>query len=198
LVAGYLYRFLNIESPPQKCDCIFVLAGKPERKVFGIDLWRRGYAPELILSVGRFEWRRFYSLGLPADGGLRQLVDATPPVERHFFVRLRDSQAKAILIPRGRLGTMTEGRQLATLLRGGAIRSLMVVSTSIHLRRTALVFRRAFRGSGIDLAFVAVPEDLSSIRRSDLRAVKEVRAAIWEEFRKYCYYRLLLSFPLHK
>jgi hypothetical protein len=55
LVAGYLYRFLDIESPPQKCDCIFVLAGKPERKIFGIDLWRRGYAPELILSVGRFE-----------------------------------------------------------------------------------------------------------------------------------------------
>lgn len=198
MVAGHLYRFLDIQSPPQKCDCIFVLAGRPERKVFGIDLWRRGYAPELILSVGRFEWRRFYTLGLPADGGLRQLVDATQPKERHFFVRLGDSQAKAILIPRGRLGTMTEGRELSALLRGGAIRSLMVVSTSIHLRRAALVFRRAFRGSGIDLAFVAVPEDLSSIRRSDLGAVKEVRAAVWEEFQKYCCYRLLLSFPPHK
>lgn len=198
MVAGYLYRFLDIQSPPQKCDCIFVLAGRQERKVFGIDLWRRGYAPELILSVARFEWRRFYTLGLPADGGLRQLVDTTPPVERHFFVRLRDSQAKAILIPRGRLGTMTEGRELAMLLRQGSIRSLMVVSTSIHLRRTALVFHRAFRGNGIDLAFVAVPEDLSSIRRSDLDALKEARAAIWEEFRKYCYYRLLVSFTPHK
>lgn len=198
MVAGYLYRFLDIESPPQKCDCIFVLAGKPERKIFGIDLWRRGYAPELILSVGRFEWRRFYTLRLPADGGLRQLVDATPPKQRHFFVRLRDSQVKAILIPRGRLGTMTEGRQLAALLRGGAIRSLMVVSTSIHLRRAALVFRHALRGSGIDLTFVAVPEDLSSIRRSDLGAVKEVRAALWEEFRKYCFYRLIFSLTPNK
>lgn len=171
-----------------------MLAGRHERKIYGIDLWHRGYAPELILSVGRFEWRSYYELGLPADGGLKQLVDATPPRERHFFVRLRASHAESTLIEKGRLGTMTEGRALAAVLRGGSIRSLMVVSTSIHLRRVALVFRQAFRGAGIELTFVAVPEDLSSLRRSDLRSIKEGRAAVWREFKKYCYYRLIYSF----
>ncbi len=78
MIVEYLYRLLNIGESPQKSDCIFVLAGMHERKTYGIDLWRQGYAPQLILSVGRFEWRRFYTLGLPGDGGLRELVHATP------------------------------------------------------------------------------------------------------------------------
>jgi hypothetical protein len=140
MLTEYLYRFLSVGVPPRKSDCIFVLAGRPERKTYGIDLWRQGYAPELILSVGRFEWRGFYKLDLPSDGDLRKLVDAVPPVERHFFVRLRASGADSMAVKKGRLGTLTEGLALAALLRGGPIRSLMIVSTSIHLRRTAFVF----------------------------------------------------------
>ena len=191
-VIDSLYRFLNVGEPPRKCDCIFVLAGRPERKVYGIDLWRQGYAPELILSVGRFEWRGFYTLGLPADGGLKELIQATPPQERHFFVRIRESVAEARLTRKGRLGTMTEGRALAAQLRDGSIRSLMVVSSPIHLRRVALVFRNAFRGTGLDLTFVAVPESISSIRRADLALSAETRAAVRQEFFKYLCYLLSL------
>src|SRR5262245_13733886 len=78
-----IYDYLSIGIAPRKADCIFVLAGRQERKVFGIQLWQQGYAPEVILSVGRFEWRRFYHLGLSGDGGLKAMVDRTPPVQRH-------------------------------------------------------------------------------------------------------------------
>ncbi len=185
-VIDSLYRFLNVGEPPHKCDCIFVMAGRPERKVYGIDLWRQGYAPELILSVGRFEWRGFYTLGLP-DGGLKGLIQATPPEQRHFFVRLRDSGAEASLIRKGRLGTMTEGRALAAQLRDSPIRSLMAVSSAIHLRRVALVFRHAFRKSGTTLTFVPVPID---------RAGAQSTTEIMLEFKKYLYYRLLISIRL--
>lgn len=95
-----VYDFLSYGEPPRKADCIFVLAGREERKRYGIDLWKTHWAPELILSVGRFEWRRFYALGLPGDGGLRGLVDNTPPVARHFFVCFGADGARAVLIER--------------------------------------------------------------------------------------------------
>jgi hypothetical protein len=59
-----LYDFLDVGKSPRPADCIFVLAGKEERKAYGIKMWRFGYASQLILSVGRFEWRKFGELGL--------------------------------------------------------------------------------------------------------------------------------------
>lgn len=180
--------FLDVGESQREADCIFVLAGKQGRKVYGIDLWRRGYAPELILSVGRFECRRFYHLSLPSDGGLKSLVERTPPEMRHFFVRFKDNQAVCSPVRRGRFGTMTEGRALARQLSGSGMHSLMVVSSPIHLRRVALVFRRTFHGSGIRLIFVAAPEELS------LRTSAQSRAKVWTEFGKYLVY--LVFWPI--
>lgn len=179
-----LHNYLDIASKPEPCDAIFVLAGKQERKVHGIALWRVGYAPELILSVGRFEWRRFYDLGLPHDGGLQKLVDSVPPVERHFFVREWKDRAESLAVAKGKYGTLTEALAAANLLREGEYRSLMVVSSAYHLRRVALAFRRAFRGSGTKLVFTAVPDE-----------PPESRAELLKELRKYLLYRLLLLYP---
>jgi hypothetical protein len=180
----HLRDYLDIASKPAPCDAIFVLAGRQERKVHGVDLWRVGYAPELILSVGRFEWRRFYDLGLPHDGGLQKLVDAVPPVERHFFVREWKDRAESLAVPKGKYGTLTEALAAASLLREGEYRSLMVVSSAFHLRRVALAFRRSFRGSGTRLVFVAVPND-----------PPESRSELLTELQKYFLYRLLLLYP---
>jgi uncharacterized SAM-binding protein YcdF (DUF218 family) len=179
-----LHNYLDIASKPSPCDAIFVLAGRQERKVHGVDLWRVGYAPELILSVGRFEWRRFYDLGLPRDGGLRKLVDAVPPVERHFFVREWKDRAEILAVAKGKYGTLTEALAAARLLREGEYRSLMVVSSAYHLRRVALAFGRAFRGSGTRLVFVPVPNE-----------PPESRSELLRELRKYLLYRLLLFYP---
>jgi uncharacterized SAM-binding protein YcdF (DUF218 family) len=185
MLTGRIYKFLNIGERPQPADAIFVLAGQQERKVYGIELWREGFAPELILSIGRFEWRRFYQLGLPSDGGLRRLVEATPPTLRHFFLRFHGNGANAQWIRRGRYGTLSEGQALAETLRSAPPSSLMVVSTSIHLRRVALVFHRAFRGMDTQLLFVAVPADRFRLRP----------AALWTELGKYLCYTMMRSPP---
>ena len=179
-----LQNYLDIASKPSPCDAIFVLAGRQRRKVHGIELWRVAYAPELILSVGRFEWRRFYELGLPGDSGLRKLIDSVPPVERHFFVRVWKNRAESLAVAKGRYGTLTEALATASLLRKGEYRSLMVVSSGFHMRRVALAFRRAFRGSGTKLVFTAVPYE-----------PPESRAELLKELRKYLLYRLLLLYP---
>ena len=174
----WLSNYLDVSTPPEKCDAIFVLAGKHERKIFGIELWRAGYAPELILSVDRFELRRFYSLGLP-DGGLRKLAEATPPARRHFFVRFRGIDAESILVKKGRYGTLTEALGAARLLHAAQIRRLMIVSSPIHMRRVSLAFRRALRRGDVQCLFVAP-------------SGRESWSALLTELAKYLCYRLLL------
>jgi hypothetical protein len=182
-----IYDFLDVGKSPHPSDCIFVLAGDQKRKVYGVKMWRFGYASQLILSVGRFEWRKFSELNLPSDGGLVSLVDHIPPEKRHFLVHLDCQQAFATAVHKGFWGTRSEARAMADYLRDKAVRTLLVVSSPAHLRRVALAFRRAFRRNGIRLTFVAVPENLSFDSPS-------ARAPIWSELRKYLFYRLILLF----
>ena len=107
-----LFDSLCRDGSPRKADVIFVFGGHPERKRYGLDLWRQGWAPTLVLSVARFEWRRFVELGLPDDGGLLKLVEATPPRERHFFVVVRDSGVNAYRVKARGLGTWREAEAL--------------------------------------------------------------------------------------
>lgn len=180
-IARRLYDYLDVGKSPHPAGCIFVLAGKQERKEYGVKIWRSGFAPELILSVDRFEWRKFKDLNLGSDGGLVSIVEQTPPERRHFLVRINHQETSSSLVQKGYFGTRSESRVLAEYLRDIPVQSLLVVSSPAHLRRVSLSFRRAFRKSGIKLAFVAIPEHMSF---DDPAA----RSAIRLEFLKYCFY----------
>ena len=186
-LAQFIYDFLDIGKSARPADCIFVMAGKQERKVFGIKMWHSGCAPQLILSVGRFEWRKFEELHLESDGGLVSLVDQIPPTKRHFFLHLHGQKATCTPVRKGFLGTDSEAQALAPYLRKMSIRSLVVLSSPAHLRRVALAFRRALRKSGVDLTFVAVPEEVAFDS-------SPARAQVWSEFLKYLIYWFWLKF----
>jgi DUF218 domain len=188
VVFGRLYKYLNAGEAVRPADCIFVLAGRQERKVYGIDLWKRGFAPELILSVTRFEWRKFYDLGLSMDGGLKQMVAATAPAQRHFFIRVRAESADCHHVQPGWFGTWREARALACLLGGGPVRSILIVSDGLHLKRVAFAMQRAFRKQGVRLSMVPV-SNLSGAKSSP-RAL-ESRSAVLKEFCKYIAYRVI-------
>lgn len=128
----------HILNPPETADVIFVFAGRESRKRFGVQLFRDGVSNRLVLSVGRFEWRRFPSLGLSSDGGLVELVSKTEPRLRHFFVDVRPEAAACERIPRGLLGTWSEARALARLVAREGVRKLIVISHRQHLRRCLL------------------------------------------------------------
>jgi hypothetical protein len=132
---------------PAKADAIFVFAGRESRKRFGLRLFREGHAPRLVLSVGRFEWRRFGNLGLPSDGGLVDRVSETEPRLRHFFVDVSPGGVVCEWIPLGLLGTWSEARALAKFAAREGIRSLLVISHRQHLRRCLLALRLWLPGS---------------------------------------------------
>ena len=190
-----LFDSLGAGGPPGPADCIFVFEGRPERKPYGLTLWKRGLAPLLVLSVGRFEWRRFVELGLPDDGGLVDLVQRTNPEDRHFFVALSGTRAHAERVDVHGLGTWNEARALAAFLRREGLRSVLIVSTSMHLRRAAGIRRRHLRGSGIEVHATPVPESQSTIARETWWRDAKARRAVLREAAKLALYRLRMALP---
>jgi uncharacterized SAM-binding protein YcdF (DUF218 family) len=160
-----LYDWLAISDAPQTCDLIFVLAGREGRKHFGLQMFAEGWASTLLLSVGRFEIRRFVDYKLPGTD-LVALASSIPPQRRHFFVAAQGTDVQAELIQWHQLGTWREIRALAEWLRRHkAIQTLMIISSGFHLRRVRWCCRKLLP-KDITTSFLAVPSELPSFERS--------------------------------
>lgn len=159
-----LCEYLVVENCPASADVIFVLAGRPERKIYGLELYRQSFARRIILSVGRFEVRATGQLGFE-DLKLRELAAATPPHQRHFFVEISSESRTVIPARIQQVGTYGELSALACYLERETVRSLILVSTSIHLRRVKWCCEKVGL-SEMEIFYVPVPEDASSFRRS--------------------------------
>lgn len=152
-------------STAAPADLLFVLAGADTRKQFAIQAWRAGRAAVLVVSVARFEWRRVPLLGLPGDGGLVALVEATPAKERLFLLTVEGEAVEARRVPKGRWGTWSEAKSIAELARERQARSLLVCTSGYHLPRALLAVRRALASQGAGrpaVVGIAAPESSDS------------------------------------
>jgi len=159
-----LCDYLALNDLPSQSDLIFVLAGRPERKAYGLHLFRKGIALRIVLSVGRFEVRKMDAFGFQ-DLNLREMVKHMAPRDRHFFVEISDGSRSVTPARIKRVGTFGELAALAAYLRGRQIKTLTLVSTSVHLRRVRLCCRKISGLRGFNISYVPVPEELSSFRR---------------------------------
>src|SRR2546428_13781518 len=112
-----LFDWLACADPVCDGDLIFALAGRQSRKIFALELFLQRWAQALILSVGRFEIRRFANLGWPDPLNLLQIAAPVSPSKRHFFVSFWKGESAAEFVRRGRFGTLSEIQALATWLR---------------------------------------------------------------------------------
>jgi len=168
---------------------IFVLAGMPERKTYGLQLFRQGIAPRLILSVGRFEVRQMDDFGF-RDLNLREKVARMVPRERHFFIELSGNWPTVVLAGIPQVGTFAELSELAEYLAQQPVHSITVISTSIHLRRIRWCCHSIPGLREKKISYVPVPEEISSFRR----------AGWWKRLDHWSYlgaeYAKLLAYPL--
>lgn len=171
-----LHNWLAPADLPRQANLIFVLAGRVVRKEYGFELLRQGLAKQILLSVGRFEIRRFSQMPLPVPLDLLKLAQTVPPPERHYFVHFHDGSVEVQHIRPGRFGTLTEIRALAGwLAQHPEMRSVLVISNGAHLRRIRLCCR-ALLPRNWELAFVGTPaktEDTSA-RSSFLDDLEEL------------------------
>lgn len=191
LLLEHLYDWLSPSEPIRPADAVFALAGRESRKRFALELLHCAPAPTLVLSVGRFEIRRFAQLPWPGVINLLEVASRTPPPLRHYFVSFEGGDTQVELIPRGRLGTLTEIRALVRWLeRRPQIASLLVISSAPHLRRVRACCR-ALLPAGLPIHFIAVPND-APLGRATWWHERRARRVVVKEIPKLFVYKLLL------
>jgi hypothetical protein len=191
-----IYSWLVSADPLSNADLIFVLAGLQSRKTHALELFRRRLAPQILLSVGRFEIRRFVTLDLPQKIDLLKIVEDIPPRQRHFFVSLTNREFQVQRMSIGALGTLREIEALRQWLRERPqIASLLIVSSEPHLRRLRICCR-ALLPPDIRVHFAAVQKEDSHLNCDNWWREKETRKIVLFEVIKILCYSVWL--PIHK
>jgi hypothetical protein len=195
-LANRLYDWLAATDRCQESDVIFVLAGRECRKHFAVRLFKEGWAPTLLLSVGRFEIRRFSKLELPASLDLPAIASATEPRRRHYFVTIGSGTASARSIALGQFGTLREILAFSDWLQENpGVRSATVVSSGFHLKRVRMCCRRIVPAS-TRLTFVAVPDE--SLFLGHWWRDRKARRLVLSEVLKVAVYKLVCQGPMIK
>ena len=124
----YLVRF----DPPVKSDCLFVLAGdfNGQRIMKAGDLYREGYAKRVFVSGAGFSY------------GVSEDALAIP------FARSKGYEDVPFegMMNRGR-STVSEVRDVKRKLQAAGCRSVLVVTSDFHTRRTGNILAREWGGA---------------------------------------------------
>ena len=187
-----LYRWLDLSDELGDADLVFALAGRDSRKIFAFEVFSVGRTSQLLLSVGRFEIRRFPRLVLPGQLDLLPVVASVPPEQRHLFVSMSGGTNRVELIRKGRLGTLSEIRALRSWLALRTdIKSVMIVSSASHLRRVSLCCRRLMP-SGVRFQLLAEDGPGGQAREGTWWQTQKTRSVVLLEFPKLlCYWVVL-------
>jgi hypothetical protein len=190
IAENVLSGWLTCADPVSRADLIFAVAGRRARKSYALDLFEQGFAPRLLLSVGRFEIRRLATLKLPVPVDLLALASSIPPPQRHFFVGFEGGACQVERIPVRTFGTLNEIEALAGWLAGREeIRSLLIVSSGVHLRRVRMCCRTLLRRrlrEGLRINFLAAPA-------AEAGEDGKLEPSPWSELMKLPVYRAVLA-----
>ena len=190
-----LYESLTRNDPVEPADLIFVMAGRMDRKEYGLELYRSGLAPRLVLSVGRFEVSKMLLLNSRQHAELKALRDNTRPADRHFFVTMDDTGVRMEQASLLRWNTYGEACGLRERLKSELVETIMVISTDVHLRRVALTFAKVFRDVPVRFVYCAVPPRFDFLDKDNWWRDPDDRRFVIKEFFKLAAYRVVLSLP---
>src|SRR5262245_14981082 len=189
-----LYASLVVNDRVEPVDLIFVMAGRMERKEYGLNLFRSGIAPRLVLSIGRFEVSKMAGIHLDGLAELKALRDTLPPDDRHFFTTVDKTGVHHENVKLRRCSTYGEVLAIRKFLNDDTSRRVMIISSDVHLRRVTLTFAKVFRDSPFQFSYCAVP---STFLNSETWWIHEQsRRFVFNEMAKLIGYRIILSLPV--
>jgi len=147
-----------VGQPACPADLLFVLAGLPERKRYGWELFQRGLASTLLLSVARSEARFIRArAGLPEDGNIIGLLPIRPESGNHIFLWADAERVHAEVVRLPELNTFGEVWALSELIQRCGFRHVLILSTDVHLRRIRYAVRILLDATPVRITYLGVP-----------------------------------------
>jgi uncharacterized SAM-binding protein YcdF (DUF218 family) len=138
-------RWLDVGEPlPEPVDCVFILGGDADTRPFAaVALIRKGWARQALLAP---------STTTAHERSHHELI-------REILLR-RGVPAEAILeLPVQVASTRDEARALRAFLEQRPVRSVAVITSDYHTRRTRAIFRRELAARATQVHFVSAPTE---------------------------------------
>ena len=129
-----------VQDELKQADVIVVLSGDSERVKEAVNLYERGFSRYMIMS----------------GGSSRSAVSMAERMKEQA-VRLGVPDEAIILEPKAQ-HTYDHPVFVKPILRARGFQSAIVVSSPFHMRRSAMLFNRSFRNSGVELIYHPVRE----------------------------------------
>lgn len=189
-----VYEWLTHADAVTRADLIFCLAGRQHRKKHALALFLHELAPQVLLSVGRYEIRRLTDLAAPPHPDLVKLAAGIVPRERHFFLWFGFGTNRVDRITKKRLGTLSEICALKDWLTDHQeVKTVLMISCPVHLRRLRLCCR--LLPASLQVRFIGSREpSLDGVR--DWWCERQTRAMVFSELLKILLYRVVLALPI--
>lgn len=145
MLSPFLATSLIVDKPLEHADAILVLSGSAvykERTRKAAELFAHGVSDRVFITndVARTGWFDDEVSGIPlADLAQRQLVASGVPADRITVLQ----QPVA--------GTDDEAKALRAEIESGEIRSVLIVTSAYHTRRSLWTFERILKGTGVEI-----------------------------------------------
>jgi uncharacterized SAM-binding protein YcdF (DUF218 family) len=180
-IVNVLAGWLTVRGSLEKCDVIFVLGGREERRVpFAAGLFKQGYGSRLILTLGKQD-------GWVEEADAKYGVKCYPESLMEGLIKTERLPKSSIVFLRGSLSTLDDMKKLRDYYEKNKFSSALIVTDPIHSRRSMLCARWLFKGTGVRLVSWPLPLEGFPDKFSD-------REDYWnyviEEYLRYAYYRL--------
>jgi uncharacterized SAM-binding protein YcdF (DUF218 family) len=155
-----LGRFLVAEDPLTKADVIYVLSGaRFERMLEAVDLYKAGWAPKIMLSVGIYDW---------GELELREKGIAYPheaDIQIQVMGQLGVPPQDIIVLDQQQDSTHDEAMALVEQARRHHWSTVIVVSSKQHTRRARMEMNRTAGREGLTIVMRATSHDRSDVDR---------------------------------
>jgi len=135
-----LSSFLVIAHPLEKADAIVVLGGgNGERVYYACELYKKGYAPLVILTGGPLAWR---------------LTEIDVMKKQALFYGVPDQE---IITENKSMSTLENAKFVIPILKKHDVRQIILITSPYHMRRAYKTFNKLLRKETIDIIAAPVP-----------------------------------------
>jgi len=146
LTSGYWLaaygRYLVVDESPRRCDAIIVLSGEAVPRVAkAVEMYKGGYSNLIIMTGGG----RLTSRLTEADLMYMEAVElGVPP--------------SAVLLENRSESTYENAVNTKKIVLDRGIKSILLVTSNYHTRRSRFVFKRVFKGTAVEIVTVSAPD----------------------------------------
>lgn len=175
-------NWLVVSHTPHRAGAIVVLMGNvPERIPEAVDLYRSGFAPRLIFPD---DYEENPPEVLP-DGSLLH-NDAAKA--RHLSSRFNIPDSVIVIVKGPALNTQAEAEIMAIYLADHPeTDTIILVSSSYHMRRALIIFRNEFASKGLEIVIISVPSRYTAFNPEKWWQTAGDRKTVFLEYIKIAY-----------